>query len=165
MGTTFRYLDAKEIRAWRVEGSVRLRVQIADEQTVLSAAVKRSFPLSKQSEFLSILDGAGKEVGILRTLEGLDDESRTELEAHLNRRYFTPQIDAILELSQEAGMWRFRVRTQRGMADFFVRNWRDSAYEISPHRWHIHSVDGGRFEIPNLEALDANSLRLLDQLL
>ncbi|HEY0867813.1 MAG TPA: DUF1854 domain-containing protein, partial [Fimbriimonas sp.] len=61
--------------------------------------------------------------------------------------------------------WRFKVRTQRGPAEFYVRNWRDSAHEIQPNRWHINSVDGGRFEIRNLESLDVDSRRLMDQIL
>ena len=62
-------------------------------------------------------------------------------------------------------MWRFSVQTQRGPAEFFVRNWRDSAVEIATNRWQIMSVDGGRFEIENITRLDAGSLRLMDQLL
>lgn len=165
MATTLRYLEPEEIRAWRPDGAVHLRVELRNDRSILSATVKRIFPLSRQSEYLSLQDGAGKEVGIVRTLEGIDAESQATLQSHLDRRYFTPIISAITELSQEAGMWKFSVETQRGSADFYVRNWRDSAAEISPSRWHIHSVDGGRFEITNLEALDAGSLRLMDQLL
>lgn len=165
MASTLRYLEPGQIRAWRPEGAVHLRIEIVGERSLLSAVVKRAFPLSQQTTYLSLQELGGKEVGILRTLEGLDPESRSVIEAHLDRRYFTPQITRIRELKQEAGMWRFAVDTQRGASDFFVRNWRDSAHEISPNRWHIHSVDGGRFEIVNLEAMDAQSHRLMDQLL
>jgi hypothetical protein len=57
------------------------------------------------------------------------------------------------------------VRTQRGPSEFYVRNWRDSGFEISPNRWQIHSVDGGRYDIPDLGALDARSQKLMLQLL
>lgn len=163
--STLRYFEPNEVRVWRAEGAVHLRVEVVGERTVLSARIRRTFPLSEPTRYLSIQDGAGKEVGILRDAEGLDAASREEVEAHLDRRYFTPQILRIDTLRQEAGMWRFAVETQRGPSEFFVRNWRDNANEISPNRWHIHSVDGGRFEIPNLEALDGPSRRLMDQLL
>lgn len=163
--STLRYFEPTQLRVWRPEGAVHLRVEIANEQTVLSARIRRTFPLSEPTRFLSIQDGAGKEVGILRDAEGLDDTSQAEVAAHLDRRYFTPQIQHINTLRQEAGMWRFTVETQRGPSEFFVRNWRDNAHEISPNRWHILSVDGGRYEIANLEALDAPSRRLMDQLL
>lgn len=165
MSSSLRYLDPVGIRAVLPPGATHLRVEIVGDRTVLSARVKRTFPLSEPVRFLSIQDGAGKEVGILRTVEGLDPQSRILIEEQLDRRYFTPRIERIESLKQEAGMWRFAVTTQRGPVDFYVRNWRDSANEIAPNRWHIHSVDGGRFEIPDLEELDAVSRRLMDQLL
>lgn len=163
--STLRYFEPSEVRIWRAEGAVHLRVEVVGRQTVISARIRRIFPLSDPTHYLSIQDGAGKEVGILRTSEGLDPISREEVDAHLDRRYFTPQIQSIGTLRQEAGMWRFAVDTQRGPSEFFVRNWRDNAIEISPNRWHINSVDGGRYEIANMEALDAPSRRLMDQLL
>jgi hypothetical protein len=102
---------------------------------------------------------------MLKTIDGLESRTRALLESQLDRMYFTPRIETIRELRLDAGMWRFDVVTQRGPAAFFVRNWRDSANEISAGRWHILSVDGGRFEIENLEALDAASRRLMDQVL
>lgn len=164
-GTTLRYLDASEVRASRPQGSARLRIQITGDRTVLSARVKLAFPLSEPSRFVSIQEADGKEVGILRNLEGLDEETRLLFEQQLDGRYFTPRIDRIEELRQEAGMWKFAVATQRGRTEFYVRNWRDNATEIAPGRWQIHSVDGGRFEILQLEALDVVSRRLMDQLI
>ena len=55
------------------------------------------------------------------------------------------------------------VETQRGDAEIYVRNWRDSAYETGAGRWQILSVDGLRFTIPDINALDARSQDLLDQ--
>lgn len=162
---TIRYVDGKDVRLTRPAGSIHLRAEIRGEQTVLDARVKRAFPMSRPNDYFSIQDGDGKEVAILRSREGLDLESSRRLDEELERRYFTPRIERIDLLKQEAGMWRFAVQTQRGPTEFYVRNWRDSAYEIVPNRWQIFSVDGARFEIPNLEALDAHSQRLMDQLL
>jgi hypothetical protein len=160
-----RYVDSSEVRATRPSGGAHLRLELIGDQTILSARVKRSFPSSKPNEFLSIQTDDNKEVAVLRSLEGLDKETRHLIEGELDRRYFTPTISRIIKLRMEAGMWRFLVETQRGEAEFFVRNWRDNAFEISPSRWLIHSVDGGRFEIMKLESLDPPSQALMDQLL
>ena len=160
-----RYFEPAELRASRPQDAVRPRVAIGEESVILAAQIKRVFPLSNPNEFLSIQDGAGKELGILRTVEGLEPGTRQIFSEELDRRYFTPKIEGIEYLKMEAGMWHFKVRTQRGPTEFFVRNWRDSAFEIAPNRWQIHSVDGGRFDIPNLEALDAQSRKLMLQLL
>lgn len=108
-------------------------------------------------------DGAGKEIGILRSLEGLDPDSRAVIDQELDRRYFTPTILEITKLWQEGGIWTFHVRTQRGEATFYVRNWRDSAHEIQPGRWQIRSIDSQRYDIRSFDDLDERSKMLLEQ--
>lgn len=160
-----RYVSAEEVRIWRPEGGAHLRVELLEDRVILNATVRRAFPLSHPETYLSIQEGNGKEVAILRDPEGLDKESKRILAEDLDRRYFTPQILRIAQLKQEAGMWRFTVVTQRGDTEFFVRNWRDSAHEISPNRWQILSVDGQRFEIQDLSKLDARSQAYMELLL
>lgn len=159
------YLDAKQVRIRIPDGSTRLRVEIIEDRTVLSAKIKRIFPISDPDTYLSVLDGADKEIGVLRNPSELDKDSQAVLKQELDRRYFTPTIKEIRGLKQDGGMWLFNVVTQRGPVSFYVRHWRDNAYEIKPGRWHIQSVDGQRYEIIDLDALDSRSLRLLDQLL
>lgn len=165
MSDQLRFLSGEQVRADERPGTVGLRVEIRDEMVVLNAQIRRAFPLSRADEYVSIRDGAGKEIGILRSLDGLEQGTRDLFERELDRRYFTPAIETIEALRMEAGMWRFVVQTQRGPAEFYVRNWRDNAHELNPGRWHIHSVDGGRFEIRDLERMDDRSRRLMDQLL
>ncbi len=160
-----RYLEPSQIRAFRHEGSVHPRIEVVDEFVVLSAVVKRVFPQSHPRKYISILESKGKEIGILKTLDGVDEHSRGVIDEELDRRYFTPRILRIDSLKSEAGMWRFNVATQRGDTEFFVRNWRDNAHETSPGRWQIFSVDGARFEILAIDELNERSQRLLDQLL
>lgn len=101
---------------------------------------------------------------MLKSLDRMKADQRELVLAELDRRYFTPSIERIDDLKQEAGMWRFVVQTQRGATEFYVRNWRDSAFEVSPGRWQIVSVDGLRFEIPKVEDLDGRSQSRLDLL-
>ena len=144
---------------------MHLRVELVGDQTILSARIRRAFPSSKPGEYLSIHTDDNKEVAMLRSVDGLEPETRRQIDSELDRRYFTPTISQISRLRMEAGMWRFLVETQRGEAEFYVRNWRDNAFEIGAGRWLIHSVDGGRYEIMDLEKLDAHSRLLMDQLL
>ena len=160
-----RYVEGRALHATRPEGAIHLRLEVEDEFCIPSARVKRAFPLSRTTEFLSLQGADGKEIAMLRSMDEVEPGTRTLLEEELDRRYFTPQIQRIDALKQDAGMWRFNVLTQRGPTEFYVRNWRDSAVEIATNRWQIVSVDGGRFEIPDLSKLDAQSLRLVDQLL
>ncbi|MCX7801062.1 MAG: DUF1854 domain-containing protein [Fimbriimonadales bacterium] len=160
-----RYLDPAKVRAWFPEGSSRLRVEVEGEFCLPRAVAKLVFPLSHPDRHVVLMDVEGKEAGILPTLEGMEPSSREAFQRELDRRYFTPKILAIRDLKQDGGMWRFRVETQRGPTEFWVRHWRDNSAEIQPGRWQIQSVDGQRFEIPAIDALDVKSLRLLEQLL
>lgn len=158
-----RYLIGADLKVWRVEGATHPRVEILGDRVVLQARFKRVFPHSHPQEFYSLQDGANHEVGVLKNLEGLDGEARKIIEQELDRRYYTPKILRILVIKRDSGMFRFEVETDRGFATYFVRNWRDSAHEVMPGNWHILSVDGQRFEIPQLEALDRRSQNLLYQ--
>ena len=160
-----RYVDGRQIRVTRPPGGVHLRLEIENDRCIPNARVRRAFPLSSPVDYLSLQGADGKEIAMLRSLDEVAPEYRGLIDEELDRRYFTPRIESIESLRAEAGMWRFNVSTQRGQAEFYVRNWRDSAVEIARGRWQIMSVDGGRFEILDLEALDPDSLRLLDQLL
>jgi hypothetical protein len=161
--TELRFLHPEEVRVFLADDATQPHVEIADDVCLPSARIRRVFPLSAPDAFFSIQQADGKEIGLLRGLEGVDPESRRVIEAELDRRYFSPVIQRIDSLRADAGMWLFQVQTQRGPAKFYVRNWRDSAYDIGRNRWQINSVDGLRYEIMNLDALDARSRDLLDQ--
>jgi hypothetical protein len=162
--TTETYLEPGNVRVWRLPGG-SARAQVGEDRTVLRAQFRLLFPLSNAERYILVQDGDKKEVGILRTLDGMDEDSRKVVEEELDRRYFTPCITRITKLVADAGMWEFEVETDRGPSKFYVRNWRDSAHEIGANRWLVHSVDGQRYEIPKTESLDARSQDLLEQLL
>ncbi len=162
--TEIRYLESGQVSVELPPGATHPRVVLKDECCILAARIRKVFPLSHPDGFVSIQDGAGKEAGVLRTLGGLDEGSRSIVENELERRYFTPTILTIDSLKQDGGMWLFKVQTQRGPSSFYVRSWRDSSHEISQGRFQIVSVDGQRFEIRDLNALDERSQAQLDQL-
>lgn len=164
MAAGIRFLEPRSLRISKPEGAVRLRIEIEDDRCLIDAIVRRAFPMSKTDAYFSVQNAEGEEVGILRSLDDLDNEARKLIEAELDRRYFTPKILQIKSLKQEGGMWTFEVATSRGPCTFFVRNWRDSSHEMSPGRFVIQSVDGQRFEVENYEALDTRSQVLIEQL-
>ena len=126
--TTVRYLEPGQVRVFHSRQALHPRVEILDEQTILAALFKKAFPLSSPRDYISIQGSDGTEIGILKSLDGLDPESSEIVLRDLDRRYFTHLIQRILQLRMEAGMWRFEVDTQRGPTEFFVRNLRDSAH-------------------------------------
>lgn len=164
LAAPLRYLDESKLRFWKPEGAAHLRAELDGELCILEAKIRRAFPFSASQQYLSLQDGAGKEIGLIADPSKLDDSSRRLIDDELDRRYFTPEITAIENLKNEGGMWTFGVQTQRGPIEFYVRNWRDSSHEIAPGRFQIYSVDGQRFEIADYNKLDNRSKMLMDQL-
>lgn len=159
-----RYANGSELSIRNIEGSPSLRIIWKENLCVLSGGIRCAFPLSNPDSHFSIHDGEGAEVCIVESLAELDDVSQRAVRQYLDRRYFTPKIEKIEELAQDGGMWLFKVQTSRGITQFYVRNWRDNSFELKPGRWMILSVDGKRFEIPDMEQLDARSRQLVEQL-
>ena len=159
-----KYVSGDQVKLTRRPDSLFLDAQIG-EDLHSNVHLIRAFPLSKPHEMISIRDAENKEFGIIESIDSLEPSSKSLAQDELDRRYFTPQITKINSLKNEASMWRFNVETTRGHSDFFVRNWRDNAHELTSGRWQITSVDGGRYEILNLDDLDDKSQILIEQLL
>jgi hypothetical protein len=152
------------LRIWREGDNVRPRAEITSDRCVLQAHFRRCFPLTSGETFVSLAGADGKEVAVLENPLDLDAESKATLETELDVLYFTPVLQRILSLKQEASMWRWEVETQRGPTTFYLRGVRDSVHEVAPGRWQIYSVDGQRFEIRQLNELDARTQRLFESL-
>jgi hypothetical protein len=162
-GTTT-YLDERLVRVYATEPGARPHVEIEGEVCLVHAKLRRCFPLTMSSQYVSVFDSGGSEVGILRDLAALDDESRRNVEAELDSFYFTPSISRIKSLKAEASMWKWEVETQRGQVVFYLRGVRDSVHEVAPNRWQVFSVDGQRYEIRNVDELDQRSQNLFEGL-
>lgn len=159
-----RYIDEAAVKLWRERSGARPRCEIEGDRCLLQAKLYRCFPLTNPGDYISLADASGAEVGILRDPSRLDEESKQTLFEELDRLYFTPIIERIVSLKQEASMWRWEVQTQRGAATFYLRGVRDSVHEVAPGRWQIYSVDGQRYEIQDYDSLDARTQALFESL-
>jgi len=158
------YLDERRVRVYATEPGSRPHVEIEDKKCLIHAQLRRCFPLTMSSAYVSVFDSGGSEVGILRDLAAMDKDSRRNVEAELDALYFTPSISRIKSLRAEASMWKWDVETQRGDVVFYLRGVRDSVHEVAPNRWQVFSVDGQRYEIRNVEELDQRSQNLFEGL-
>src|SRR5690349_7201542 len=76
-----RILDPKEMRVFRVAGVTRLTIH--NDRSWIKVSVARAFPLSNPNHYLSFLDGAGKDIGLLHDPSLLDPESRKVVDEEL----------------------------------------------------------------------------------
>jgi hypothetical protein len=129
--------------------------------------LRRCFPLS--SENVDILvripeseEDRSRELGILRDCGELDAISQESIVRELKLFYFVPQIKQVQKIKEEFGFLYWTVMTDRGQKEFIIRdNIVSSTRQISPHRWLLIDINQARYEIQDLDLLDAHSQDLV----
>lgn len=158
------YLDPHKLIVAR-RGDV-MRVELENDRSYLKVHAVRAFPLTFPNEYIGLQDAiTGHEIGMLRTLRDLPSEARQLIQESLNSRYFVPKIIRIIEAKREFGTVYWNVETDRGPRKFMMRGIRDSIHEIEPGRYLVVDIDGNRFEIAQLDKLDARSQTNWDRLI
>jgi len=153
--TELRYLELKKLRFQR-HGAI-LRLIIEDEGCRLKLSVVRIFPLSGPQRYLSVRDGANKEVGIIVEPDELDAENRRLVTEELERRYLVPVVRRIIAVKERFGTVEWEVETDRGISKFTMRNVRENVLQPSPDRYLFSDVEGNRYDVRDLSALDTAS--------
>jgi hypothetical protein len=130
---------------------------VADERSYLKVAVFRAFPLSHPERYLSVRDGANKEIGLIVSAEELDAESRRLVAEELERRYLVPIVRRVVSVRERFGTVDWEVETDRGVCRFTTRNMRENVEQPSPGRFLVTDVDGNRYDVRDISRLDAAS--------
>ena len=115
-----------------------------------------AFPLTDRRSFLRVCDSHGNEIGFIRNIDALSEESQKVVERELERIYFIPKIVKVNAILDKFGIRTWDVETERGHRVFDVQG-RDSIRFIGPSHLLVKDVDGNRHEIPSLSSLDAQS--------
>ena len=122
----------------------------------------RQFPFDMLWEFISVLDDERTEIGIIRDLSLFEGESHDLLQSELSRRYYAPVIKRIHSVKERYGFSYWRVTTEEGNVSFTLHDTFRSIIRAGEHRLIIIDVNGNRFEIPDVEALDRKSYKKIE---
>lgn len=118
-------------------------------------------PQSHPKRFLGLLDSKDAEIVTIADPNALPAESLANVLEELSRRYLTAEIVRIDSAKVEFGATYWHVTTDRGETDFVTQSLQENAVWISAKHLLLIDVDGNRFEIPNVEALDTKSKKTL----
>ena len=94
----------------------------------------------------------------------LADDLRSRLEEELHRREFVPTIQRIERVSTLVPPAEWTVATDRGTTQFTFAS-EDDLRRLGDGRALLVDSDGMRYEIPNVEALDPDSRKILERYL
>lgn len=122
----------------------------------------REFPFELEWEFISVMDDRQGEVGIIRSVSLFEGAEEEMLRTELLRRYYAPVINKILGVKERYGFSYWRVQTTEGNVNFTLHDTYRSIIRAGGGRVVLLDVNGNRFEIPNVEALDRKSYKKIE---
>lgn len=123
--------------------------------------IANPFPLSSGLDTVVFFDTNGEEIGAMKQARELDEGSRSLLREELEKAYFMPRIEAVVDTEEKLGVETWTVETDKGRRVFEVRDPRRNVRSMGQHRVIIKDVDGNRYEIPNWRTLDRASITFL----
>lgn len=128
----------------------------------------RCFPVTNPDEFVSIREpdskkkGRGKEIGMIRYMSSMPKETQELLNEELSRRYFTPEIIKITSMKEKFGYSYWDVETTAGKVTFVLNNPFHNIRVLEDESVFINDIDGNCFKIPDINKLDAQSVRKIE---
>lgn len=102
-----------------------------------------------------------REIGLISDLSELPPNSQKVVKEELERRYLVPVVRRIISIKERMGMLMWEVETERGYRRFLTRASQEGIEQPEPHRCVLVDLDGNRYYIPDITALDPISFSLL----
>jgi hypothetical protein len=143
----------------------RLRLTVENDRSYPTVKPAWAAPLSRPGKYLALLDGKGNEIVMVADPAALGPESREAALEELRRRYLTATVQSVKHAKQEFGATYWSVETDRGPRDFVTQSLQENAIWLGPGHLLLVDVDGNRFEITDIAALDASSQKYIDTIL
>ena len=146
-----------------IDAGGKLILRRPGQEDVVDVRLRRAFPWSEPSRFISVRDADGKELLLIDDLEQLDGRRRKMIEDWLADTSFIPRIVAVDEVDVRFGYQQWKVRTDRGPAAFRVQEREDIRF-LPDGRFRIKDADGTVYEMVSLADLDEPSRRAVEAL-
>ena len=109
-----------------------------------------------------MLDREGNELGLIRDAGDFGEEVKALIERELGRRYRVFIIKKIKSVNERYGYSYWKAEDDSGEFEFTVRDTYRSITKIDDDRIYISDIDGNRYEIPSLSALDRKSFKRIE---
>ena len=152
------YLTKDNASFFMKNGFLHLRFEEREERV----QVLRAFPFELEWEFLSVLNESEEELGLIRNLDDFEGEARELLKAEIERRYYSPILTKILKVKEKYGFSYWKAESQEGEVEFTLRDAHRNILRAEGNRVILLDVNGNRFQIPDVTALDRRSYQKIE---
>ena len=118
---------------------------------------RRLFPVSREEEYITLLDENGVEIAVIRSVADLCERSREAIHQSLDDYYLIPHITKIISKAEKYGTLRWTVETDRGIKSFDIRNRNHDIRVYKDGKVRVRDADDNRYTIDDYRKLDAAS--------
>jgi len=131
--------------------------------------LKRALPVGQPMEYISVADKENKEIGILKSVDDLNKDQYEIVVNELNKRYYCPEVLEVKSVKDKLGYvyMEFIISTSNRTDETYkkscaVKDVNKNIRMLSEKSLIIFDVDGNRYIINDLSAIDKNSIRKLE---
>ena len=143
----------------------RLVLRLADGTEHEAVTPVRAFPIAAPDEGLSLVGADGHELAWVARLHDLAPAVRALIEEELAAREFVPAITRIRSVSSFSTPSTWQIETDRGPTQFVLKGEEDIRRLEGRRKLMIASEEGIHFLVPDVQALDKASRKLLERFL
>ncbi len=122
----------------------------------------RAFPFDHPESYISVQDTDKNEIGMIADLSVFSAETADLMRQELNRKYYAPVLTAIHNVKDKYGYAYCTAETAEGEITFTLKDAARSILKVDEKRVIITDVDGNRYNIPDLSALDRRSYKKIE---
>ena len=122
----------------------------------------RDFPFDHPWAYISVLSAENMELAFIQSVDLFEGEEKEIIVRELERKYYTPSIKKILSVKDRFGFSYWDVETETGKVTFTLQDTFKSISRAGDKKLFFSDVDGNRFVIENIEALDRKSHKKIE---
>jgi hypothetical protein len=142
----------------------RLLLTLTDGRVYEGVVPVRAFPLQAPEQCVAFMSLEGKEVAWVDELSALPQDTRDLIKQEIASREMMPVIERIVSVSTLSTPSTWEVVTDRGVTQLILKGEEDIR-RLTGSTLIITDSHGLRFMLPDMQALDKNSRRILDRFL
>ncbi len=122
----------------------------------------RAYPYGLPYAYIGVTDIEDNELGIIKSLDELDEPSAATARDELDKRYYCPEITEITSIKEKMGSFYFETKIDGRNKSFAVKDISRNIRMISESQILIFDVDGNRFSIPHYDKIKKKTRKLLE---
>lgn len=122
----------------------------------------RCFPFETPDEYISVLNKDGREYAMILNLAEMPEEAQEIIRAELDRKYLCPTVTRIKSLKEKLGYSFWEVETDKGDMSFSMHDTYRNIARVGDGMLIISDVDGNRYRIDDVAALDRKSFKKIE---